>query len=232
MQKIRLDRYASPRKVVSSVPSSMERILARCMEKLPSSRYPSTQTLIDDLMEFLASRVGMNHSARLVMYMRDVGVIGDHEAEEILTAGATRTMASAGDRQLVRSSGLVFSAMFLSLLAMGGAIQASDGRFSGGDAKFKVHHDAPIVPDKAGYIRVVVNPWAHVYVDGQHVATTPTAQPIALPPGKHYIKYKNPYFLEQTAQIQVKPGETTVLQTTLEPRRAPGDKPSGETAKR
>jgi serine/threonine-protein kinase len=232
MQKIRLDRYASPRKVVSSVPSSMERILARCMEKLPSSRYPSTQTLIDDLMEFLASRVGMNHNARLVMYMRDVGVIGDHEAEEILTAGATRTLASAGDRQLVRSSGLVFSAMFLSLIAMGGAIQASDGRFSGGDDQFEVHHDAPIVPDKAGYIRVVVDPWAHVYVDGQHVATTPTAQPIALPPGKHYIKYKNPYFLEQTAQIKVKPGETTVLQTKLRPRRAPGDKASGETAKR
>jgi serine/threonine-protein kinase len=38
MQKIRLDRYASPRKLVSSVPSSLERILARCMEKLPSNR--------------------------------------------------------------------------------------------------------------------------------------------------------------------------------------------------
>ena len=49
MQKIRLDRYTNPRRIVTSMPSSMERILARCMEKLPANRYPSTQILIDDL---------------------------------------------------------------------------------------------------------------------------------------------------------------------------------------
>jgi hypothetical protein len=171
------------------------------------------------------------------MYMRDVGVIGDHEAEEILTAGATRTLGHGGDRQLVRSSSLVFSAMFLALLAMGGAIQASDGRFSAGDDEFKHSSDAPIVPEDAGYLRVVVDPWAHVYVDGQLVATTPTAQPIAVPPGKHYVKYKNPYYREQTSQILVRPGETTVLQATLE-RRGGGEGGggskggSGEHAKR
>ena len=37
-----------------SVPRSIERILARCMEKVPANRYASTQALIDDLMEFLS----------------------------------------------------------------------------------------------------------------------------------------------------------------------------------
>src|SRR6201990_3356247 len=43
MQKIRLDRSISPHRVVPSVPSAMDRILARCMEKVPANRYPSTQ---------------------------------------------------------------------------------------------------------------------------------------------------------------------------------------------
>jgi serine/threonine-protein kinase len=232
MQKIRLDRYASPRKLVASVPSSMERILARCMEKIPSSRYPSTQALIDDLMEFLAGRVGMNHSARLVMYMRDVGVIGEIEADEILNAGATRTIGhGARDRRLVRHSGMVFSAALAAILATGAAIQASAGRFSRGDDEYNAPNDAPILPANAGFVRVVVDPWADVYVDGEKVATTPTAQSIALSPGKHYVKYKNPYFKEQTQEIVVRPGETKLLEAQLEPKHA-GTKKSPETAKR
>ncbi|MDD9936863.1 MAG: serine/threonine protein kinase [Myxococcales bacterium] len=232
MQKIRLDRYASPRKVISTVPSSMERILARCMEKIPSSRYPSTQALIDDLMEFLAGRVGMNHSARLVMYMRDVGVIGEIEADEILNAGATRTVGhGASDRRLVRHSGMVFSAALAAVLATGAAIQASAGSFSGGEDKYSAPSDAPIIPHNAGYLRVVVDPWADVYVDGEKVVTTPTAQSIALSPGKHYVKYKNPYYHEQTQEIVVRPGETKLLEAQLKPKHVV-HKPSQETAKR
>src|SRR5262249_27794789 len=84
MQRIRLDRYVHPRKIVAGVPSSMERILARCMEKVPAVRYSTTQALIDDLMEFLSGRVLINHSARIVMYLREVGVISELQAEETL----------------------------------------------------------------------------------------------------------------------------------------------------
>ncbi|MEM9193047.1 MAG: serine/threonine-protein kinase, partial [Myxococcota bacterium] len=52
MQKIRLDRYTAPRKLNTHVPRTLERILSRCMEKMPANRYPTTQALIDDLMEF------------------------------------------------------------------------------------------------------------------------------------------------------------------------------------
>jgi len=67
MQKIRLDRYTSPRKLNAQVPRQLERILARCMEKMPANRYPTTQALIDDLMEFLAPRVPINYNAKVVM---------------------------------------------------------------------------------------------------------------------------------------------------------------------
>src|SRR5215475_5289974 len=41
MQKIRLDRYTQARKVVGSVPRTLERILGRLMEKMPVNRYPT-----------------------------------------------------------------------------------------------------------------------------------------------------------------------------------------------
>jgi serine/threonine-protein kinase len=231
MQKIRLDRYQSPRKLMSSVPRSMERILGRCMEKVPASRYPSTQALIDDLQEFLTGRVGINHNARLVLFLRDVGVISENEAEEILKAGTTRAARAAqGDRALVRSAAMMFTVLFLALAGSGGAIQASAGRFSSKDEMFGPENDTAIVPQNAGYVELVVDPWADVYIDGELVATTPTAERVALPPGRHYVKYKNPFFQEQAAEIFVKPGATQRLSARLSPK--PTTKLDKETAKR
>jgi serine/threonine-protein kinase len=218
MQRIRLDRYAHPRKLVAGVPSSMERILARCMEKVPAVRYSTTQALIDDLMEFLSGRVLINHSARLVMYLREVGVISELQAEETLKAGATR-VARGGmrDRALVRQSALVFSVMSLALLATGGAIQASAGRWKRG-GEFGENGDTAMLPRSAGHVEFVVEPWADVYVDGELVATTPTAQRVALTPGRHYVKYKNPFFVEETQEVVVRPGQTLQLRAVLAPR--------------
>jgi serine/threonine-protein kinase len=216
MQRIRLDRYVSPRKLVGGIPSSLERILARCMEKAPAARYSTTQALIDDLMEFLAGRVAINHQARLVMYLRELSVISELEAEETLKAGATRVQRGGhADRQMVRQVGVVFTAMFLLMMVTGGAIQARAGRFDDRDAAFGSPVDAPIVPKNAGYIEVVVDPWADVYVDGELVVTTPSAQRIALRPGKHYVKYKNPYYLDKTQEITVRPGEVQRLSVVL-----------------
>ncbi len=218
MQKIRLDRHISARKMMPGVPHSLERILARCMEKMPANRYGSTQALIDDLMEFLAGRVGMNHSARLVMYLRDVGVIGEAEAEEVLKASATRSQRNGStDKSLVRSAAFVFATLFGLAIIAGGAIQASARRFGEGQNPFAEDNSRTIVPPSAGYIEVVADPWADVYIDGELVATTPTAERIALSAGKHYVKYKNPYFETLTTEVIVHPGQVHRLEAVLKP---------------
>ena len=219
MQKIRLDRYTSPRKLVSTVPSSLERILARCMEKLPSNRYPTTQALIDDLMEFLAARVPMNYNARIVMYLRDVGVIGDAEASEILAAGATRSLrGSLRNRAMVRSALVVNSALFLAIAASGVAIQQNAGGFEALDAEFSAPSGRSVIPRNAGFLRVNVDPWAEVVIDGQLVMTTPSAAAMPLSPGKHYLRLKNPFFLEQTAEVTIVEGETAAVDVDLVPK--------------
>ena len=59
------------------------------------------------------------------------------------------------------------------------------------------------------------DPWAHVHVDGQHLLTTPAARAIALQPGRHYVKYSNPYFAPVEHEVVIKQGETMHDRATL-----------------
>ncbi|MDD9944492.1 MAG: serine/threonine protein kinase [Myxococcales bacterium] len=221
MQKIRLDRYTNPRRLVASVPSGIERILARCMEKLPANRYPTTQVLIDDLVEFLSARVGINHNGRLVMYLRDVGVISESEANELLQAGSTRNLRGAQrDGQLVRSALFVFSVLALAVVVTGGAIQAADGRFRRDEDEYAQHEDGWL-PNRVGYLQTVVDPWAEVFVDGESVMTTPHALPLPLSPGKHYLRLENPYYRQETREVIIRSGQIVELKVEMTPKHQP-----------
>jgi len=221
MQKIRLDRYPPPRRLNPQVPRALERIMGRCMEKMPANRYPTTQALIDDLVEFLAPRVPMSHNARVVGYLRDVAVLGEAEADEILQASGPRgTRRTHRDRRLVRHVALVEGLTLVGVLASAFFIQSgSDGGL--GEALAATTSTEPpasrVGPGDLGYVRIVVDPWAEVFVDGNHVATTPTARPIPLPPGRHFLKFENPYHRTVDREVEVVAGETLVVELALEP---------------
>jgi serine/threonine-protein kinase len=217
MQKIRLDRYVSPRKLNTKVPRALERIMARCMEKMPANRYPTTQALIDDLMDFLSSRVPINHNARVVMYLRDLGVVTDDEADEILAASTpNRARRSSSDSSPVTMTWIVNALLFAAILGTGGAIQAAAGRLSGDEDAFAAEAGRPVVPQHAGHLRFVVEPWAEIYIDGQHVLTTPSARRVALAPGRHWLKFRNQFYPEVNQQVWVREGELEVVEVDLE----------------
>jgi hypothetical protein len=95
--------------------------------------------------------------------------------------------------------------VLLALLVSGLTVQAASGRWSGptvGDGPGFVN------PANAGYLKVSADPWAHVDVDGERVLTTPAARAIPLKPGRHYVKYINPYFLPVEHQILIEAGNT------------------------
>jgi len=230
MQKIRLDRFTPPRKLNPKVPRQLERIMARCMEKMPASRYPSTQALIDDLVEFLAPRVPINYSAKLVMYLRDVGFLTDDEAERVLEAAGPRNIRRrSSDPSLLRDVGLLNAALLLGVLGGGAAIQAGSASGDGDPAPMlrASSNDAA----RNGAIRVVVDPWAEVYVDGELAVTTPTARAITLSPGLHYLHFTNPYYTEVEREVRVQTGQTEWLDIVMTPRHASvggGAAPLGE----
>jgi serine/threonine-protein kinase len=230
MQKIRLDRYTSPRKLNAHVPRTLERIMARCMEKMPANRYPTTQALIDDLQDFLSSRVPINHNARLVMYLREVGVITDAQADEILSASApNRVRRDKGDRSLIPHSWMAQGALALAIVGGGGAIQTMAGVIGGDPEELIAESGEPVVPQNAGYLGFVVEPWAEVWIGNQRVAITPTAQSIALPPGRYRVRFYNPYYRSSSREVRVHSGETEILHEALaelEPGEAPSPPPT------
>ena len=70
-----------PRKLNPLVPRELEGILARCMQKKKEDRYRSTQDLVLALERFVSRRVEINYHARLVLYLRERGIITQEEAD-------------------------------------------------------------------------------------------------------------------------------------------------------
>jgi serine/threonine-protein kinase len=162
--------------------------------------------------------VHINHGARLVLYQRDLGVITPAAAEAVLNASTMRSLrGKSRDRGLVRNAVAVFSLLLGCGVLAGGAIQASAGKFGRGE---ETAQEGPNFSySKAGYLRVVAEPWADVFVDGELVATTPTAARIPLAPGAHYLKFVNPFYQEQSLRVQINSAETNAVHVVLTPKQ-------------
>ncbi len=223
MHKIRLEKYTRPRKIKPQIPRELERIMARCMMKQPATRYRSTQELVLALERFLARRVDMNYHARLVLYMRNAGVISDEDAEKYLhpavISGGKAGSSTGDDARILRMAQVqaaILGAMALMvslihLAPVGGAVPPRAAPMM-----------APqlLVPRPKGLMRVVARPWAHVYVDGHLVETTPVAAPIELDSGPHTLVFRNPFFQDVERKVELPPGrQPLVVEADLEKRR-------------
>lgn len=67
---------------------------------------------------------------------------------------------------------------------------------------------------KIGFLKVMVKPWARVYVDGEYKGTTPL-KPMIIKHGKYILKLEHPQAAEWEEQIVIKTGETSEIQADL-----------------
>jgi eukaryotic-like serine/threonine-protein kinase len=108
-----------------------------------------------------------------------------------------------------------FAAIAVAFLALGVTLQACAGQKAGFDDLGAT--PLPMRPSKAGYLRVVAQPWAEVWVDGQLVETTPFLKPVALAEGPHFVTLKHPAAAEDRREILIRSGETMMLEVRFEP---------------
>jgi len=232
MHKIRLEKYPSPRKLNPEIARELERILARCMQKAPRDRWRSTQDLVLALERFLARRVDMNYHARLVQFLRNTGVVTAEEAQQYLPpalAGAgvsSRPAAQLLVRRAAGVQGLIAGAIALSV----GLIHLAPVGARVPVPVITASLPTPmVIPDRPhGRVRVVVNPWAEVWIDGKLVDTTPTAAALDIEAGRHRLALRNPYFAELDRDIAVTAGgdESAPLLYTLSGRKVPARQPA------
>ncbi len=65
-----------------------------------------------------------------------------------------------------------------------------------------------------GGLRIVVTPWADVYVDGRHIGQTPLDE-LDVPIGTHSVTLRHPSLGEKTDDVVIQSGESTVLRVEM-----------------
>jgi len=225
MQKIRMDTAPPPRAINPGVDKALERIILRCMQKIPQDRYASTQELVIALEQYLAATVRQNYRARLLIFLKGHDVLTDDETL------ATLHPALIGDylgetpqiriRHRVRWP-LAFVAIVITAISLG-SIVIAEMRARRESKRPSVERVCASPEDKPlGYLRVVANPWANVEIDGKARATTPVDRPIPLSPGKHTVRLTNPYFETIEEEITIAKDETLPFIKLLRRQEAGG----------
>jgi serine/threonine-protein kinase len=225
MEKIQDDIPARPRALVPSLSKHLEQIILTCLEKQVQDRYGATQELIVALEQLLAASVDQNYRARLLVFLREQGVISADETQ------ATLHPALIGDR-LGRPPPLkikhrhrwpVGLAIMLLLTAPLVAVLAWRHIAQGREQILQVPAKAcprsqPRRP--VGYLRVLAYPWARVEIDAKIRGTTPLEKPLPVTVGRHRVRLLNPYFKTVAKEVEIV-RDATVTMTEVLQRSSP-----------
>lgn len=191
------------------VPAQIERIVKRCLEKLPSDRFDTADQLALALESALGDAAA-NPARTIARALADATLI-DRAPESIASPMVDRPSASPPRSLLPAVLGLV---VFSLLGAIGGAVVWVQEAAHAGPSR-AAGAGLALVPKNPGYLRVVAEPWAHVVVNGQRVDTTPFARPIPLEPGTHYVQLEHPEAPAELRTVQLVGGETVLLDVKM-----------------
>jgi eukaryotic-like serine/threonine-protein kinase len=78
---------------------------------------------------------------------------------------------------------------------------------------------SPGMPE-IGYIKVVVRPWAEIYIDGKKVGLTPTDKRFQVPAGRHKVLLRNPYCQSFSREVEVSNNGIVLVKASLKKRRS------------
>lgn len=206
-QRVRHDSPPMLSRISPAVPGSLERVVARCLEKLPGDRFQGAAELVQALQAVLQELNVADGAAAIRSTLADAGLV---PAEDRPTTSRKELLR---ERPLgVPLRGLLLA---LVLLAVGGGVIQLIGSATAHPTDAVVAAPLELAPVDAASLRVVASPWAHVFVDGQQVATTPFAEPIPLRPGTHHVRLDHPQAPSEHRTLDLAPGEAIVLDVTL-----------------
>lgn len=214
MQKIRNEMPPPPRALNPQINKELERIVLRCMQKLPEDRYATTQELVIALEQYLASHVNQNYRARLLMWLQEQGVFSNDQTSATLHPALIGDYLGKVPKLRIRSRArwpLALAAMVITIGAAG-TIAVSELRSRGREAHgLATQACEPKAAVEPGLLRVLAHPWAHVEIDGKQLCTTPIDAPIPLPPGKHIVRLVNPFFEPYETEVEISSKKVTSL---------------------
>ncbi len=204
-------RHASPpvlSRFLDDPPSSLERLLNRALAKLPSDRFTSALE-----MRLVVEQSLHEHGD----FSTKDWIAGTTQAQPTRQPIAKTTAQHRAPRSPL-SPVLVAARTYL--LALSVFLVGAWGiqRYAGDETAEASASSAvlPLVPEQAAHFRAVVKPWAHVYIDGELVATTPFAHAVALAPGLHHVRFEHPQAQPEQREIRLAAGQHVMLDVVMQ----------------
>jgi hypothetical protein len=204
-------RHADPASLASSgagISRPAERVVMRCLEKLPGDRYANARELTTSLEAVL--RAETTRSAEDLL-------LGELARAKIVEPRASRPSIQRSTPPAPRTSLGPAARGFVALLLLafgGGAVIQQKARRDEDDADGK-QGPLELTPAHQGLLRVVARPWAQVIVDGQLIDTTPFARSIPLSAGTHYVTLRHPSASDERRVVRIVAGQTVMLDVTM-----------------
>ena len=213
-------RHDEPQPVDSiqpALPRSVAKVVASCLQKLPSDRYASAHELVDRLESAYGKLTALPRAyvvalalARAHLIDRPPPIDKDHP-DYLVGAPARPSILPAVRVQLLALALIVAGGTAIHLgLDSDVESQSSTGR-----------EPLELVPSKSGSLRVLAQPWAYIIIDGQQVETTPFARPIPLAAGVHHVTLRHPNAPDERRVVKIAAGENVQLDVTMRVK-APG----------
>ncbi len=208
-QQIRHNAVPPPSRYLPDIPSRLERLIQRCLEKMPADRFAHTAELLAAAEPLLAELEIRAPEPELALSSTDPSSMGSsHRAMPV--APPTQARGRLG------SIGLGMTGLFAStLLIILGASLGEQGATLEGSAPRRAPSRLELLPEQAGTLRVVAEPWARVSIDGQLIGTTPIGRPIALSPGTHFVHLEHPRAPIEKRTVRVAAGATILLDVKM-----------------
>lgn len=187
------------------VSGNVERLIARCLEKLPNDRIGSAAELASELRQALEETWDVAPETAVLGALAQAGL---SDAKSAPPQAAPREVR----RTSVKRVGIGLFLIGLAAVASGAVLRRV---FAPLEASRRAAAPLASPGAEAAELRIVAHPWAHVFVDGQQRETTPFARPIRLSAGTHYIRLEHPNASPERRTVSVSSGEAVLLEVDM-----------------
>ncbi len=194
-------------------PAQLARLVDRCLRESPGERPSTAHEVLGLLRDMAGPAVRADPHVAVASDLEELGLASEENpraARALRVETAQRAQARVGLRRsmlaLLTACGLwAVSGALLSHWLEAGAPAVTEARMA----------LAPGSREPYGELLVVAEPWAHVFVDGQHLETTPFARPLRLSPGVHHLRLEHPSAPTRRQRVELKAGQRELVSVQL-----------------
>ncbi|HEX2878002.1 MAG TPA: hypothetical protein VHO25_00560, partial [Polyangiaceae bacterium] len=195
-------------------------LLARCLAQQNSDRLPDGRALAEALDELRQGHGKLSAQAGTAQELQHAGLASGGGQLPVTARRPKSSPPNAALRPPWRVAPLILIVLgFAAVIGLGilrpWASRSAPPATTAGSGRAEV--------------RVVVEPWARVYVDDQFFDVTPFADPIVLAPGTHQFRFEHPNAPTEKRQVSVVADEAILLDVNMAiPARSGGSGSSSQ----